>query len=772
MSIRLFMLLMLVAIGLLFVLGFGLDWTPDISREEWAEQHGGPSREQIEAMRQFHAEQMGEMSGRRQGVMGDLAVQQDIARSAELAAADDATSAEELARLLERYAPASQHFRQAGTPQLHQQASEIITQMVIESPNSHLFDALMASQVRSGDRGYRAHVAEILAARRDPGALAAVLDIAAQMHYSRDSKHSETPVLARAIRQFSPADRLQAARAYLASSDYRDKAFAIELLGDVKTAEAAEILLEHFGRKEMGGHWQQLIAAVARIGSPAVEPLKTHLANPGSQGREWAARSLEKIDDPAVAGIMIELLADEDVMVAGVARGYFASMSYRQEFRDNRHRQQQREALRDEATQDEPPKVQRAKLVAEGEAAEPPEPPPADTEDIAMDEPPEPLPPLDAEARELTTIMLSACGHESPVVRRTAVDILARQRDPRSYGALLQACLDPDASVQRQAAIAVGAGNYNSQFEPARELAKYVKASPAGQKAMAAGGLHRMSPEQLLAVLKQAYRAESSFKPEAAAMLVRIGGAELTPLYFDMLVSPNDRISNTGRRGLWRHIRGEHVSDLRKTFASRHRHVRNNTQSLLRHLGPPHAIEPLLEMLQKDPDYRLRDGAGEILAKYDDPRLVRPLYEWIWACRMDTQHTRRWRDAEVVVTGLAEDPSWALEELTHHEDPRRQAYAAGWLIRTDRDDARSLVLQRLQQDNMMVAGAVYRHLTPEELKQFAPLLIKTMNQPGRQQENLEMANYFLNCGNERLGEAAEDWAHRNGYRIIQYWLPG
>jgi hypothetical protein len=35
-----------------------------------------------------------------------------------------------------------------------------------------------------------------------------------------------------------------------------------------------------------------------------------------------------------------------------------------------------------------------------------------------------------------------------------------------------------------------------------------------------------------------------------------------------------------------------------------------------------------------------------------------------------------------------------------------------------------------------------------------------------------MANYFLNCGNERLGEAAEDWAHRNGYRIIQYWLPG
>lgn len=773
MSIRMFMLLMFLAIGLLYLVGIGLDWSPDISREEWSEMHGGPSKESLEAMRQFQAEQLAEMQGQQRQVMGDQAILQDMARSMQLAEANDEGAAVELVGLLQKYGSSARRPPRPGSdPELHRQAGEVITQAVAESRNPHLFNALMASQKRSSDPKYRAHVAEVLARRKDPEALTAVLNIAAKAGYSSDSQRSDVVALGRALGRFPQADRVEAGRAYLASSDYREKAFGIELLGDIKSPEAAEILLEHFGGDGMGGHWQQLIAAVGRIGLPALGPLQAYIANPQSPSREWAARSLEKIDDPAVAGVMIELLADEDVMVASVARGYFSSMSYRQEFRDKRHREQQRKAAQAQAAQPEPQKPRRLKLVAEGESPAAESPVDASVEEAAMAEAPEPLLPLDAEARKLTTIMLKASRHENPVVRRTAVDILARQRDPRSYGALLQACLDPDPSVQRQAAIAVGAGNYNSQFEPARQLAKYVKASSAGQKAMAAGGLHHLAPEPLLDVLGRAYREESSFKPEAAAMFVRVAGPGQAPIYFEMLASPNDRISNTGRRALWRHIRPEHADGLNKTAASPHRHVRSNTLSLLRRLGPPHAIEPLLTMLHRDPNYPLRDQAGQILARYDDLRLVRPLYEWIWTCRTDENRARRWRDAEVVLTGLEEDPSWALAEFESHEDPRRRAYAGGWLVRIERDDVRKAVLHRLEAGDAMLARETYSHLAPDELKQFEALLIKALDEEGWPRNSLSMAQYFLNCGNETLRDAAVAWAGRNGYRVIYYWVSG
>ena len=94
---------------------------------------------------------------------------------------------------------------------------------------------------------------------------------------------------------------------------------------------------------------------------------------------------------------------------------------------------------------------------------------------------------------------------------------------------------------------------------------------------------------------------------------------------------------------------------------------------------------------------------------------------------------------------------------------RYAAYALGEI-----GDARAVeVLDRalMNRDYEVIAGA-YSYFIRKVRKgseEVLIVLIDTLNRQGHE----EMAEGFLNCGNERLEEAAREWADKHGY-----WIPG
>lgn len=147
--------------------------------------------------------------------------------------------------------------------------------------------------------------------------------------------------------------------------------------------------------------------------------------------------------------------------------------------------------------------------------------------------------------------------------------------------------------------------------------------------------------------------------------------------------------------------------------------VKNAKASLLR-IGDL-AVDPLIKAVGEDDfgKWMIAWNAADVLGNIGDTRAIAPL---ILALNRDG----------MLINSAAD----ALKKMS--------------------DDAYEPLLEALKKESGAFYGLIRMGRPGTE-----PVLIKALNAYG----DKEMAEYYLNCGNDLLEKAASDWAHRNGYII-------
>ncbi|MDE3084231.1 MAG: HEAT repeat domain-containing protein [Verrucomicrobiota bacterium] len=169
-------------------------------------------------------------------------------------------------------------------------------------------------------------------------------------------------------------------------------------------------------------------------------------------------------------------------------------------------------------------------------------------------------------------------------------------------------------------------------------------------------------------------------------------------------------------------------------------------------LGPP-AYEPLVACLS-DMNTDVKESAIEALGHLGDKRAIEPLSKALpdWnlnAALVSALEQLGWKptsDAEQVYTWIAKKNS---EQLKKEWGKTRKVLL---------DDVGS-------NDHQKIENAVYSFMAIGDGK-----IIDDLVQILDDQGDKDIAETYLNCGNEKLAQAARDWASKNGYQTIP--IPG
>jgi len=185
-----------------------------------------------------------------------------------------------------------------------------------------------------------------------------------------------------------------------------------------------------------------------------------------------------------------------------------------------------------------------------------------------------------------------------------------------------------------------------------------------------------------------------------------------------------------------------------------YRKVRERASRALGKIGVP-AVLPLFDAL-KDTEPDVRERAAETLGEIRDPRAVAPLIHAL----KDESSSVRWvvakslgkiKDVRAVGPLIAalEDNGWSVQESITEA-----------LMKFD-----SLALEpltsALRNKDLVFIARTYAYFIFRGVPDSEPVLIDALNEHG----DKTMAQDFLNCGNQKLKEAADAWATRHGYEV-------
>jgi HEAT repeat protein len=177
--------------------------------------------------------------------------------------------------------------------------------------------------------------------------------------------------------------------------------------------------------------------------------------------------------------------------------------------------------------------------------------------------------------------------------------------------------------------------------------------------------------------------------------------------------------------------------------------VRWNATWALGEIRNARCIDPLIRAL-KDPEAEVRRHAADSLGRFAEPRTLEPLASVALG------------DADVFVRGnavgsLATLGTAAFAPLAgalKDKAPSVRRCAARALAQLKDDQTVECLLDALREKDIEVVAEVHRFFIGQGRPGSEALLIDALTRWG----DRTMAEDFLSCGNERLGEAARQWA--------------
>jgi|CZKF01.1.fsa_nt_gi HEAT repeat protein len=339
---------------------------------------------------------------------------------------------------------------------------------------------------------------------------------------------------------------------------------------------------------------------------------------------------------------------------------------------------------------------------------------------------------------------LGILKNANAAVRQHAAEALGRSKSSRVVAPLIAALNDPDPGVQGSAAMALG------QIQDSRAVQPLM----ATFKAAVKDGQATKGPDDQYSVTDQ-QRSRLDVAQKAADALGNLGAPALDGL---MAAFKDKDLNGYAAPGLVK-MGAPAVDALVAAMKDPDADVRWEAANALGEIKDPRAVPPLLEALQaKD----LQWHAAYALGKIKDPRAVEPLIAAL------QNKDAEFREQVASALGEIKDPRADAALIAALKDPEPKVLhaAANALGLINDPQAVNILLTALREHNVEVIAGADNFFIRRGEPGSEDALIDALNKTG----DHYMAADFLNSGNHKLSEAANQWASSHNYEIT--YMPG
>jgi HEAT repeat protein len=251
---------------------------------------------------------------------------------------------------------------------------------------------------------------------------------------------------------------------------------------------------------------------------------------------------------------------------------------------------------------------------------------------------------------------------------------------------------------------------------------------------------------------------------DAIEELAMDGEAAVAPLHA-LAADPSRRVAQCARKALSKIDDPEAAQALLLVLEDSDPAVAASAAEALGWIGDPIAVRPLARLLAS-PDPTLVTKALQALGRIGDARSVRAIEKVALrrgATPAEDRAGRKLRWAAVMALGDIGDPA-AKDTLVTvlGTDPANSMSAGVALARIFQDDVTPLLPLLDDRRNIALAYA----LVDVGQKGTEDALVAALDKYG----DVDLAEYYLNCGNRKLEKAAMTWAGEHGYEV--YTTPG
>ncbi len=352
-------------------------------------------------------------------------------------------------------------------------------------------------------------------------------------------------------------------------------------------------------------------------------------------------------------------------------------------------------------------------------------------------------------AESLKDELLELMNDENPLVREAAAEGLGEMRDASILGSLTSALAnEPDWSVRTDLLYALGEMGDARALEPLRQA---LEDSIRSVRFAAAAALGKIGDTTAVNAL--------------IAALDDATVSDVGPFSEIVIESPRDvRIAIAQALGELKDARSANA--LVRLMSSRSSFVRRAGTAALRRIGDRGSLEPLIAALN-DPSIDVRREAAMALGKIGDKRAFQAM--------LDAVRSKRLRVTDVSRSLDMLDPNWRDTESTGNlvEDILRQFHdmdlgtrirAAEDLAEIANDQASEALINELRKRNLPIVAGAHRFYIKRNIRGYEPVLIDALRFYG----DKNVATIFLKSRNDRLAEAARNWARSRNLSFLSW----
>jgi HEAT repeat protein len=369
--------------------------------------------------------------------------------------------------------------------------------------------------------------------------------------------------------------------------------------------------------------------------------------------------------------------------------------------------------------------------------------------------------------------IISALGDSDPKVRAAAASLLGQFRDPRALEPLVAALGDRDEQVRCAAARALGKMQDSRALEP---LLKALRDNNCRLRECAVDSLENLKDPRAVGPLLEALLEKDrncGISHKIARCLKELKSPEAVE-YLARAFRSSDASVRYRAIQVLKELEGPQVAlVMEAALKDNDPRVRREASSYLKWKNNHPQRMGLLIQALKDPDALVRIYAIQGLSQLKDPRAMPDLIPLLADTREHQGNQPVSKFAEDALQSFGPAAAGPLLENLNGPGALRVAPCAVIATLAGINDPRvdaffQEILQKVKSANNFAPqfdfSCGYKYFIRKGVAEAEPALIALLqNYKGGEGGN--MAYVFLNCGNPRLRQAAEQWARTHGYNI-------